>query len=226
MVAGQSPPSGLPTAGYVRFAPIPAAGALELVSPTGVIDWLVSGGVDPLLIGSALHRVKATARQRSRNREASQRSRRMSAILRFRRRAAGFASLRSPSGLPAAGYVRFAPIPQVRARCSIALPPHLPPGAYQTSSVCCATSTRPVGVACGGLRFAPALCGSCPSARDFLLAFLPRVGYPSRVGFRWWFLHFHDFWYFHRGLKPHLQRAHAGHTQNAAGQPATRLESK
>jgi hypothetical protein len=36
---------------------LPATGALEPVSPTGIIDWLVSGGVDPLLIGSALHRV-------------------------------------------------------------------------------------------------------------------------------------------------------------------------
>jgi hypothetical protein len=35
----------------------PAAGALKLVWPTGFIDWLVSGGVDPLLIGSVLHRV-------------------------------------------------------------------------------------------------------------------------------------------------------------------------
>ncbi len=35
----------------------PAAGALKFVCPTGFIDWLVSGGVDPLLIGSVLHRV-------------------------------------------------------------------------------------------------------------------------------------------------------------------------
>src|SRR5690606_42101153 len=100
----------------------------------------------------------------------------------------------------------------VRARCTSALPPHLPPVAYLTPSVCCATSARPVGL----------LCGSCPSARDFLLAFLPRVGYPSRVGLRWWFHHFHDFWYFRRGLKPHLQRAHAGHTQAGTGQLASR----
>jgi len=25
------------------------------------------------------------------------------------------------------------------------------------------------------------------------------------------------FWYFHRGLEPHLQRAHAGHTQDSGG---------
>jgi hypothetical protein len=28
------------------------------------------------------------------------------------------------------------------------------------------------------------------------------------------------FWYFHKGLEPHLQRAHAGHTQAVAHQPA------
>jgi hypothetical protein len=28
------------------------------------------------------------------------------------------------------------------------------------------------------------------------------------------------FWYFHKGLEPHLQRAHAGHTQGVAHQPA------
>jgi hypothetical protein len=70
-------------AGYVRCAPITAAGAPNPVSPTGVIDGLVSGGVDPLLIGSALHRVNATARQRSQSRGALPRSRQMSAILRL-----------------------------------------------------------------------------------------------------------------------------------------------
>jgi len=33
------------------------------------------------------------------------------------------------------------------------------------------------------------------------------------------------FWYFHRGLKPRLQRAHAGHTQAAAPNRLTRPES-
>jgi hypothetical protein len=27
------------------------------------------------------------------------------------------------------------------------------------------------------------------------------------------------FWYFHRGLEPRLQRAHAGHTQASDGNP-------
>src|SRR5690606_11319601 len=85
-------------------------------------------------------------------------------------------------------------VAQVMARCSAALPPDLPPGAYQTPSMCCATSTRPVGL----------VSGSCPSARSFLLALragatepfgapsrcarlLSRIGHPFRVGFRWWF---------------------------------------
>jgi hypothetical protein len=37
---------------------LPAATALKLASPSGVIGWLVRHGVDPLLIGSALHRVR------------------------------------------------------------------------------------------------------------------------------------------------------------------------
>src|SRR5690606_41071531 len=46
-----------------RGSMLSAAGALEFVSPPGVIDWLVSGGVDPLLIGSALHRVSPPVSQ-------------------------------------------------------------------------------------------------------------------------------------------------------------------
>ena len=91
------------------------------------------------------------------------------------------------------------------ARCSTALPPDLPPRAYQTISLCCASSSRRVGVAriatlAGCLRYAPA----------------PSLG---RSPFRAWPLvvvSFH-FWYFHRGLEPHLQRAHAGHTQDGGG---------
>ena len=60
----------------LRGSMLPSVGALKLVSPPGVFDSLVSGGVDPLLIGSALHRVNATARQRTENREAKLRSRR------------------------------------------------------------------------------------------------------------------------------------------------------
>ena len=61
------------------------------------------------------------------------------------------------------------------ARCSTALPPDLPPRAYQTISLCCASSSRRVGVAriatlAGCLRYAPALSGSCPSARGFPIA--------------------------------------------------------
>jgi hypothetical protein len=63
--------------------------------------------------------------------------------------------------------------PQVRTRCSPAQPPHLPPRANQSISLCGASSSRRVG-----LR-----CGSCSSARSFPIAFLPPVGCPSGVGF-------------------------------------------
>lgn len=37
---------------------LPSVAVLKLASPSGVIGWLVRHGVDPLLIGSALHRVR------------------------------------------------------------------------------------------------------------------------------------------------------------------------
>ena len=46
-------------AGCLRCAPAPSAMALKRASPSGVVGWLVRGGVDPLLIGSILHRVNA-----------------------------------------------------------------------------------------------------------------------------------------------------------------------
>jgi len=64
--------------------------------------------------------------------------------------------------------------PQVRTRCFSAQPPHLPPRANQSISLCGASSSRRVGL----------VCGSCSSARRFPLAFLPPVGYPSEVGLR------------------------------------------
>src|SRR6186997_2981055 len=101
------------------------------------------------------------------------------------------------------------------ARCSTALPPDLPPRAYQPTSLCCASSSLRVGL----------LSGSCPSARGFPIAFLHAAGRPPALGLWWWFLHFHV-WYFHRGLEPRLQRAHAGHTQGGVDQPPTAPESK
>ena len=64
--------------------------------------------------------------------------------------------------------------PQVRTRCSPAHPPHLPPRANQSISLCCASLSRRVGL----------LCGSCSSARRFPIAFLPPVGRPPGVDFR------------------------------------------
>jgi len=37
---------------------LPSATALKFTSLSGVIGWLVRRGVDPLLIGSVLHRVR------------------------------------------------------------------------------------------------------------------------------------------------------------------------
>ena len=36
---------------------LPSVSALGFASPSGVVGWSVRHGVDPLLIGSALHRV-------------------------------------------------------------------------------------------------------------------------------------------------------------------------
>ena len=38
-----------------------SATALKRASPSGVVGWLVRGGVDPLLIDSVLHRLNAKA---------------------------------------------------------------------------------------------------------------------------------------------------------------------
>ena len=72
--------------------------------------------------------------------------------------------------------------PQVRTRCSPAQPPHLPPRADQSISLCGASSSRRVGL----------LCGSCPSARRFPIAFLP----PGRSPFRSWLLVVVGAWFF------------------------------
>lgn len=140
---------------------LPIRQALAPTPPNGGNCGNVPTAVGISLIGSALHRVNATARQRSQICEASPRSRRRSAILRFRSLNGHLSAPGSFPRLlrPLLTSARVSPngSPQVRARCSIALPPHLPPGAHQTPSVCCATSARPVGL----------LCGSCPSAHDF-----------------------------------------------------------
>ncbi len=44
---------------FLRDSILPAATALKLAWPSGVVGWLVRGGVDPLLIGSVLHRLNA-----------------------------------------------------------------------------------------------------------------------------------------------------------------------
>jgi hypothetical protein len=48
--------------GCLRCAPAPSVTAFGFASPSGVVGWSVRHGVDPLLIGSVLHRVNAPAR--------------------------------------------------------------------------------------------------------------------------------------------------------------------
>ena len=42
---------------FLSVSMLPSTTALKRASPSGVIGWLVRGGVDPLLIGSVLHRL-------------------------------------------------------------------------------------------------------------------------------------------------------------------------
>ena len=65
--------------------------------------------------------------------------------------------------------------PQVRTRCFPARPPHLPP--QLNPRLRCVVPTRRIASAL--------LCGSCPSARRFPLAFLSPISYPFGVGFGW-----------------------------------------
>ncbi|GAA5479033.1 hypothetical protein Hhel01_02535 [Haloferula helveola] len=141
---------------------LPAAAALVHASPSGVVGWGVRHGVETLLIGSVLHRLRPPA-----------------ALLRFITLRLVLRLLRPPSFAKATAdrlLTSHCPAtvrsPQVMARCSAALPPHLPPRAYQTPSVCCATSTRRVGL----------LCGSCPSTHSFPIAFLHASGRPRALG--------------------------------------------
>jgi hypothetical protein len=50
-------------------------------------------------------------------------------------------------------------------------------------------------------------------------------GAPGSIGFRWCFF-ISMFWYSYRGLEPHLQRAHAGHTQTAGHQQSPAMSQR
>ena len=93
-------------------------------------------------------------------------------------------------------------LPQVRARCFSARPPHLPPRLDRTASLCCASSPHRVGLTMRFLSIGPPISPSLPP--------------PGRLPFRSWLQVvvascFHDRSSY-RGLSPHLQRAHAGRT--------------
>jgi hypothetical protein len=43
---------------FLRGSMLPSVTAIKFASPSGVVGWLVRGGVEPLLIGSVLHRLR------------------------------------------------------------------------------------------------------------------------------------------------------------------------
>ena len=97
--------------------------------------------------------------------------------------------------------------PQGRTQSSPAQPPDLPPRLHQWGSLGGASSPHRTG-----LR-----SGSCSSARGFCLVFFQSGDHSQLLDFCWYFrIHFHDFWFSSRGLEPHSDCAHAGHTQAAA----------
>ena len=99
--------------------------------------------------------------------------------------------------------------PQERTRCFPAQPLHLPRRRNLWVSLCGASSPDRIGL----------LCSSCSSAHRFRLAFLPRsVTLPELASTSDLISCFHV-WFFHRGLSPHLQRAHAGRTPDAPHEP-------
>lgn len=120
------------------------------------------------------------------------------------------------------------------------LPPRGKPNigklARSSSSLACAGSSCCIGLPCGFCS-SIAACGYAETSRlagltplrsvqavrfqrghVVLLAFLPTVGRPSAVGFRWYSLHFHV-WFSYKRLALHFYRAHAGHTQDEPQQP-------
>ncbi len=119
-------------------------------------------------------------------------------------------------GMGSSGLIRCAPIPQVRAQSSPALPPDLPPRLHQWALsllrqaqqnsfeislryragqyLCCASSPHRIGL----------VSGSCSSARGFCIVFFQRCDHSQLLDFCWYFvIHFHDFWFSYRGLEPH-----------------------
>src|SRR5690606_34554410 len=90
---------------------------------------------------------------------------------------------------------------------------------------CTAPAFTSTGIPDDFVVLCPLVAPCRPSMRFLSIGSQLSHSLPSRgrSPFRAWPLvvvSFH-FWYSYRGLEPRLQRAHAGHTQVAAGQPAT-----
>jgi hypothetical protein len=151
---------------------LPIGTALGFTSPAGVFgEWTVRPAVRTLPFGSALRWVRLPAtltcsralRLVAPTTMASadfcpDRSRQISPgkNAMFPCATAAFTSPGKPDELPLRRPCMCAPRRRVMAPCA-------------THSLCCASSSCRIGL----------LCGSCSSARKFLLAFLPQVGCPS-----------------------------------------------
>ena len=76
--------------------------------------------------------------------------------------------------------------PQVRTRCFPARPPHLPPRLNQPTSLCCARSSRRVGLDMRFLFIGPAVSGVNPPARPTFSGVSSSLPPPGRLSFRSW----------------------------------------
>jgi len=105
--------------------------------------------------------------------------------------------------------------PHVRTRCFPARPPHLPRRRNRSTSLCCASSSPRRRPSMRFLSVSPLVSASLPSPGR-----LPSRSWPRVVG-----LSCRHAGSSYRGLAPHLQRAHDGRTQAAAGYRRIRAES-
>ena len=97
--------------------------------------------------------------------------------------------------------------PRVRTRCFPTQPPHLPPRTEPARLRCVVPARLPRRPSMRFLFIGSSVSSSLPSHGR-----LPSRSWPRVVVFSC----FHV-WFFYRGLAPHLQRAHAGHTHGAQG---------
>lgn len=199
----------------VRGSMLPSATALKLASPTGVLGPLVCHGVDPLLIGSALHRSESSG-----NFDVLCALRLVSPTT-----TASADSCRCPSSLSASGATaiggrrkrQVSPGKDTLLRCTAAA--FTSTGIPDAFGVLChldAPCRRCLHRSAG--RLSPLRSGSIRflSIGSQLSPSLPSHARSPSRGWLQMVVSFH-FWYSYRGLEPRLQRAHAGHTQGGDG---------